>query len=56
MREHWQNLLDKAGTEKMEKQTVRGFLKVWGNNSRNEKIAALVADILRQFEALQKEA
>jgi hypothetical protein len=56
MRIHWKNLLEKEETENREKQQARGFLKAWMVNSWNEKMTALMADVLRHFNALQKEA
>ena len=55
MRRHWRDL-DNPDSEKREKHKVSGFWKAWGRNSLNERMTALMTDILRQFETLQKEA
>ena len=56
LRRHCRDVLDHPDSEKKEKHQVSGFLKAWGRNSLNQRMTALMTDILRQFETLQKES
>jgi len=55
IRTHWNSLITSVSGNKTEKSTVKGFLKLWKEGGDQEYYTALMMDILRQFEKLQKE-
>jgi len=55
IRTHWSSLITSVSGNKTEKSTVKGFLKLWKEGGDQQYYTALMMDILRQFEKLQKE-
>jgi len=54
IRIHWNSIITSDGGNKSEKSTAKGFLKLWKEDGDQEYYTALMMDILRQFEKLQK--
>ncbi|KAE9527914.1 hypothetical protein AGLY_012738 [Aphis glycines] len=55
IRMHWNSIITSDGGNKSEKSTAKGFLKLWKEGGDQEYYTALMMDILRQFEKLQKQ-
>lgn len=55
IRTHWRSILNSTSGNKTEKATVKGFFNLWKEGGDQEYYTALMMDILRQFEKLQKE-
>lgn len=56
LRAHWNSVSTSRTNTRIEKATVNGFLKLWKEGGDQEYYTALMLDLLRLFEKLQKDS